>query len=277
MYTLTLNDKIFKKLCHLYDDAVLLLCLIFLLIGGYTCYDSYQLYYHSQDKSLLKYKPQISEDGTITNPAMKLSDLVGWVTIDNTNIDYPIMQGTNNTVYLNTDPYGEYSLSGSIFLDSRNNSDFTDYYNLVYGHHMENGYMFGALDKFEDVSYFNSHRTGTLIITNGTTSGRVCNLNIFAVVNVNANTKFFEIDEKDLTYDDIVEYAEIFEQPKNTSSNVLALSTCQSNETIGRLIVFAEIIETTKTQQISETEGVTSESKTTESDLPVAEVYVGDY
>ncbi|MBR1845920.1 MAG: class B sortase, partial [Oscillospiraceae bacterium] len=63
------------------------------------------------------------------------------------------MQGETNGKYLNTDPYGEYSLSGSIFLDSRNAGDFSDSYSLVYGHHMADGMMFGALDAFFDEGY----------------------------------------------------------------------------------------------------------------------------
>ena len=250
---LPIEQKIFKKLCRIYDDIILFICLIFLLIGGYTCYDSYQLFYHSQDKSLLKYKPKILADGTIeADSGLVLSDLVAWITIDDTNIDYPVMQGTNNTVYLNLDPYGEYSLSGSIFLDSRNAPDFSDYYNLVYGHHMENGYMFGALDKFENQSYFNSHRSGTLIITGGGNKGRVCDINLFAVINVNANTDFFQPGESEITFEDIQENAEIFYEPDDRTNNVLALSTCQSNETIGRLIILGEIKETGNQQLIGD-------------------------
>ena len=79
--------------------------------------------------------------------------MVGWIVVDDTNIDYPVMQGYDNSQYLNLDPYGEYSLSGSIFLDSRNSSDFTDPYSIIYGHHMEYGKMFGAIDDYLDDQY----------------------------------------------------------------------------------------------------------------------------
>jgi SrtB family sortase len=65
------------------------------------------------------------------------TDLVGFLTVEGTNIDYPVMQGIDNSHYLNTDPFGAYSLSGSIFLDSRSSPDFSDEYSVIYGHHMD--------------------------------------------------------------------------------------------------------------------------------------------
>ena len=132
------------------DTALLVLFILLFLIGGYTMYDTWFVYEHAQDTSILAYKPQ---SGTAAEEVAPISeDAVAWLTIDDTNIDYPVMQGVDNNEYLNKDPYGNYSLSGSIFLDSRNASDFSDPYSLIYGHHMEHGVMFGALDKFLDMT-----------------------------------------------------------------------------------------------------------------------------
>ena len=90
--------------------------------------------------------------------------MVGWLTVDGTSIDYPVMQGGNNLTFLNRNPYGEFSLSGSIFLDSRNSPDFSDEYSIIYGHHMAYGKLFGALDAFLDETYTSSHRSRTLLI-----------------------------------------------------------------------------------------------------------------
>lgn len=67
----------------------------------------------------------------------------GWLTLDGTRIDFPVVQGADNMVYVNTDVYGDFSLSGAIFLDSRCPADFTAPYSIVYGHHIEDGGMFG--------------------------------------------------------------------------------------------------------------------------------------
>ena len=157
--------KFWKGANRWYDRIIMLFLVLLLLIVCYCMYDNYWVYSHSIDKSILKYKPGSEnydpDDSPITN------EMVAWLTVDNTNIDYPVMQSGDNIKFLNTDPYGSYSLTGSIFLDSRNSPDFTDEYSLVYGHHMEYGKMFGALDDFLDEDYLKSHTSGELMIGRG--------------------------------------------------------------------------------------------------------------
>ncbi len=81
------------------------------------------------------------------------SDVVGWIRFDNTeavNVDYPIMYSSDNDTYLRTDLYGDYHTSGSIFLEAANSPDMSDLYNIIYGHNMRNGTMFGTLRKYRD-------------------------------------------------------------------------------------------------------------------------------
>ena len=81
-------------------------------------------------------------------------DVCGWLTLDGTRIDFPVVQGADNMVYVNTDVYGDFSLSGAIFLDSRCPADFTAPYSIVYGHHIEDGGMFGDIVQFTQSDYF---------------------------------------------------------------------------------------------------------------------------
>lgn len=69
-------------------------------------------------------------------------DYRGWIIIKNTNIDYPILQGIDNLYYLNKDINRNDLLSGSIFLDFRNN-DFNDFNTVIHGYSMKNNTMFG--------------------------------------------------------------------------------------------------------------------------------------
>lgn len=254
------KQKLFKILCVIFDDCVMILCLLFLLIGGYTCYDNYSLFYHAQDKSLLKFKPELLSDGTVSMEQGELTDdVVGWLTIDDTSVDYPIMQGEENTDYLNIDPYGNYSLSGSIFMDSRNSGDCSDPFTLLYGHHMENGYMFGALDDFMDEAYFNAHRTGSLIVTNNGESGRYYKLNIFAVSKTDSRNHLFEPTTYTIDYPFVQEISNIYITPMDTNNRILGMSTCQSAETTGRLVLFAEIIDTGTVRDVDKEEAVVEE------------------
>ena len=131
-----------------------------MLIGLYFIYDTVYVFYNaSNGRQLFGFLRQVNQQNKEYT-----KDYIAWLTVDDTPIDYPIMQGITNTTYLNRDPYGDYSLSGSIFLDTRNNKDFSDSYNLLYGHHMANDFMFGALDAFEDEKYYQEHQTGSITL-----------------------------------------------------------------------------------------------------------------
>ncbi len=80
-------------------------------------------------------------------------DVIGWIRFDDTdavNVDYPILHGETNDDYIHTDLYGTYHYAGSIFLESANSANLTDIYNIIYGHNMRNGSMFGTLRRYRD-------------------------------------------------------------------------------------------------------------------------------
>ncbi len=94
-------------------------------------------------------------------------DMVGWIIIEGTNINYPVVQGADNQYYLRHLFTGEYNVSGCIFLDSRNASGFTDWHSILYGHHMGNGTMFNDLTDYKEQSFFDSHPSALLLTPNG--------------------------------------------------------------------------------------------------------------
>ncbi len=232
-----------RKTIRFVDSAVnrivAILCLLLFLICLYAMIDALNIYMNANDKSVLKFKPEIGH-GEILQEISE--DAIAWLTVDGTSIDYPVMQGSNNDEYLNKDPFGKFSLSGSIFLDSRNSADFSDPYSMLYGHHMEHGAMFGALDYFIEQSYFDQHRTGTLT----TVSGQDYNLRFFAACKAYATEKTV-FDPPDTTNEQLLQFiqknAVIYEpQGVNADSRILALSTCQSAENVERMIVFGIMI-----------------------------------
>ncbi|MBR3860735.1 MAG: class B sortase [Oscillospiraceae bacterium] len=89
-------------------------------------------------------------------------EVVAWLTLEDTGVDYPVTQGKNNQKYINTSALGEFSLSGAIFADARNAPDFSDTPTILYGHNMTGEAMFGSLDRYEDGAYFAGHLHGTL-------------------------------------------------------------------------------------------------------------------
>lgn len=85
-------------------------------------------------------------------------DIVGWIRIPDTNINYPIVQGYDNETYLHKDFEGKPSAAGSIFLDFESQSNLRGYNNILYGHHMKDGSMFRDLVFFKEESYFKEHQ-----------------------------------------------------------------------------------------------------------------------
>lgn len=91
------------------------------------------------------------------------SDIIGWIYFEGTNIDYPIVRSDDNEYYLDHMFNGELNSSGSIFLDSENNDNFSDRNNILYGHHMKNGTMFSKITNYDDQSYYDEHMEAFLL------------------------------------------------------------------------------------------------------------------
>lgn len=104
-------------------------------------------------------------------------DVVSWITIPGTNIDYPVLQGKDNNQYLHKDMEGKDSSAGAIFLDHGDKADLSSRHNIIYGHHMKNGTMFKDIVRYKDQQYFNEHQDITIY-----TPDREIHLKALAVV-----------------------------------------------------------------------------------------------
>lgn len=83
--------------------------------------------------------------------------------IDGTEIDYPVVQGHDNSFYLKHLFDGEWNGAGCIFLDSRVEPDLSDRHSVLYGHHMKNGTMFSDIANYKDQTYHEDHATGMIL------------------------------------------------------------------------------------------------------------------
>ena len=146
--------------------AIVLVLGLAAALSGYSLWDSYQVT-HGADA--IKDSGLSFAELRSVNP-----DVIAWLTIDDTNIDYPVCKGKDDFEYLAKNAKGDPSASGSIFLDAACDADFIEPYEMVMGHHMEGGKMFGDLDKFLKRKFFNAHRTGTLKLPKRTLSLEVC-------------------------------------------------------------------------------------------------------
>lgn len=220
-----------NKAIGLIEDVIFI---IILLIALWFLMDTIHVFYNSSANVSMPTKP----DGGIAALQKEISEeAVAWITIDDTSIDYPIMQGIDNYVYLNKNPYGEYSLAGSIFLDYRNASDFTDDYSVVYGHHMSGGYMFGALDDFEKEDFFEKHITGELETENGTYP-----IEVMGFLYTDASNELvFDPEGNHTGLEEFIKNNAInFRNVEGT--NIIALTTCRSPTSTRRACLFVRIL-----------------------------------
>lgn len=142
------------------------------------------------------------------------ADCVGWLSVDGTNISYPVMHTPSDPQkYLLRNFYGKYSQSGVPFLDGRCNLQSTNL--IIYGHNMRNGTMFSDLKRYVDRDFLNAHRTVKFETADG--------VQTFTV------TEVLKTNTSDAWYDRIA--AEDDRQ--------LILSTCYGSGKDGRLLIIA--------------------------------------
>ena len=85
------------------------------------------------------------------------SDVAGWIYCEGTAINYPVLMGTDNDIYLDRNYEGGYSKAGSIFVDAANRQNFADANTIIYGHHMKDGSMFASLQDWLEQEFYEEH------------------------------------------------------------------------------------------------------------------------
>lgn len=251
-----------KRLLDFLNAVVSLFVAVALALGGayagYALWDNRQIYSAAQGVQLemLRLKPvsvQVQTDtgeiveGLSFDELLAINpDVCAWVTMDNTNIDFPVLHGESNYVYINTNVYGEFALAGSIFMDSRCSRTCDEPYVLLYGHHMANHGMFGDLDLYKDRAFFEANQTGTLLLP-----GETHALHVIACVVTEASDKLiFEPQVWRANPNSLFTYcrkrALHFNKETLTALNerliagnarVLALSTCSDEYSNARTVV----------------------------------------
>ena len=168
------------------------------------------------------------------------SECFGWISIAGTNINYPVMHTPSNPQkYLNKNFYGEYSFSGTPFLDARCSADSTNL--IIYGHHMNNGTMFADLCNYTDYSYFTEHPTVVLETKDGAFA-----YSVFSAMKVKSNDDWYKFLKTDLDkiYEKWVSYAKSkslysTEITPVYGQQILTLSTCYGYNQDDRILVLA--------------------------------------
>lgn len=168
------------------------------------------------------------------------SDSVAWLYIPDTNINYPVMQSGDNEYYAHRAVDGSYLYAGSLFMDYRCSSDFSDFNSVIYGHNMGNRTMFADIPNYENEEYFMEHSYGWL-----TTEDEVHLIDFFAVARTTDTSGLYIADPTFEEWDSqLRNCASIYKEIEVTESDhLLMLSTCTSAEGNSRTILVGKIIE----------------------------------
>lgn len=177
--------------------------------------------------------------------------LIGWLKIEDTNIDYPVLQTTDNVYYLDHNFEQEYDRNGSLFLDAECDIVHRNTNLIIYGHHMRSGKMFGNLNKYSSESYYKEHP----IIQFDTIyeKGTYQVMYVFRSKIYNEDEivfkyyQFFDaVSEKEFT-SNMQEMAALSLYDTGVTASfgdeLLTLSTCDNSETDGRFVVVAKRIQ----------------------------------
>lgn len=172
-------------------------------------------------------------------------ELYGWITIEGTRINYPIVQHTDNDYYLNYAYTGDYLPAGSIFVDYRcNKSIMRNFNTVIYGHHMNNGTMFNNLDYYFDENFFNNNPYIYIYTLEG-----IYKYEVFAVYETTMTYKYIDTDF--LSAEDFVAFANEMKENSvyqregitfNEFDRMLTLSTCTNRGYDERICVQAKLI-----------------------------------
>ncbi len=195
----------------------------------------------SDSKDTSQWKPEKEVDFSYLkeqNP-----DIIGWIYFGEGNvIDYPILYAEDNATYLRKDLYGDYSISGSVFLEAGNNPDFSDKHSILYGHNMKNRTMFGSLRNYKsDESYYQKYPDFTILTPTKAYHYRIFSYHDVSETDTVYTIGYAETDTFQDFIDDLVKksYLDTGIHPQKTDQ-IMTLSTCSTK---GKRFVLHAVLE----------------------------------
>ncbi|WP_423830526.1 class B sortase [Staphylococcus auricularis] len=173
-------------------------------------------------------------------------DIIGWINLPGTPLNYPILQGEDNKEYLHEDFEHEESRKGSVFMDYRNDVANPSYNTVIYGHHVGDGSMFDTVEKYLDQSFYDQHPT----LQYDTKYGKY-QLEVLSAYQTTTEDYYIQTDfDNEAAYDQFLKQTMKKSQINtNTtvdkSDKIVTLSTCEDafRPTSGRIVVVAKLVE----------------------------------
>lgn len=235
---------------------------IFLVLFGYSAYNIYSWYKDTSDnRSILNnihrdvvidYIPSELDTDYIEidfGQGISYENVVGYIKIDNTKIDYPYVQTKDNEYYLNHNISGDKNSAGWIFMDYRNDTEYNDRNTILYGHNMKDESMFGSLRTLLNNDFFVREENRYLKVSTFTKN---MIFEVFSIYRIPTTSDYLEINFTDDEYREFLEKITSrslydFQTDVTIDEKIITLSTCSGSK--DKLVVHAKLIsEQNKTQ-----------------------------
>lgn len=167
------------------------------------------------------------------------SDIIGWLYSEDTPINYPVLQGRDNEVYLHTLPDRTNHKNGSLFVDYRCKQPFEEGITVIYGHHMKDSSMFGSLKGYQEQSYYEAHPVMWLL-----TPEQSYELQLVAGYVTDTNDSLYYFDDVSFESDELLKEANeksmfsVKNNEKIKNERIIVLSTCSYEADNARFVVW---------------------------------------
>jgi sortase B len=224
---------------------------------GYVSYSDYQSQKRveaitSDVKSILL------DDIELESPVVSVTDVAsydkllevnkdtrGWIKVNNTKVDYPVVQAKNNSYYLTNNYYKQKDYYGWIFMDYRNNPNVTDKNTIIYGHNnYHSDVMFATLQNALKPAWYKNEEN---LYISFNTMNKKMTWKIFSIYGVEVTSDYLYINfDNDEAYqkflDKIKNRSNVkLDTPVTTNDKILTLSTCLDNDS--RLVIHAVLVQ----------------------------------
>lgn len=232
-----------KNKKKLFNVVMRIIELIFLILLVYSSINIFKWYNNNKEnKQIIN---EIAESVTInedTNEEKKYkinfeelkqknSDTVAWLKVENTNIEFPIVQANNNSYYLTHNFDKKYNVAGWIFADYKNKLDGTDRNIVVYGHNMRNNSMFGSLKDVITEEWYNNEENKYITFV---TENDYRTYQVFSVYQIQTEDYYIQTEFKSNEFQEFIDT--ITKRSKkdfginvSKEDTILTLSTCANN------------------------------------------------
>lgn len=166
-------------------------------------------------------------------------DVIGWIRIPDTNVDYPIVQTDDNDKYLHTSFEGEESIAGTVYLDFESDSDMMGFNNILYGHNMKNGSMFKDIVKYKDQSYFDEHKYFEIYTPERTIRLKAISCYYAKAEPIVRKTRFKTRESYEAFIKEMIKPCAWYEMPEFPIDSLYTLVTCSYEVNDARTILYA--------------------------------------